>query len=115
MTGIVKVICKLPHGLIIEHPKTGAKVTLNGKNKDVAISPVIPILFQEMYGSTDVDADFWEAWLAENKDFAPIKNNAIFASKDSVTAKAKVKELAKEKTGFEGMPQNGLGIKKDED
>ena len=105
MAGHVAVHCRLPHGLILSHPMDhNQRVELKGKNKAAIIgSP---------YGTTMVSADFWEQWIAANAEFAAVKSGAIFVAKSDADAKAIAKEYEKRKTGFEGMPQESLGVKK---
>lgn len=100
----VVIGCRLPHGLVIHHPmKPSEKVTLKGENEAV-IKGV-------GYATTEVDADFWADWKLAHKDFAPLVSGAIFEAKSEAEAKAVAKELKAEKTGFEGMSQDGAGIK----
>lgn len=88
----VIVGCKLPHGLII---KVGDKsVELSGRNES-------RILSNENFGITEVDADFWKAWLNLNKETKAVKIGAIFANETEKSTKAEAKEKAKLKTGTE--------------
>jgi len=105
MANRVVIGCRLPNGIILEHPSNPAKtVLLNGLNK-------VTIIGAE-YAHNDIDADFWEAWSAANKDFAPLKSGAIFFAKNADEAVAKAKEVKGKKTGFEAMPQSVEGIEK---
>lgn len=100
----IAVCCKLPHGLILRHPMDQQKtVTLNGKNKAAIIGAG--------YGTTMVDVDFWEQWVAVNQEFEPLKSKAIFTAENAADMEAQAKELAKEKTGFEGLDPNSHGVK----
>lgn len=100
----VLVGCRLPHGLIIEHPTTpAAKIELKGRNK----SPIIGA----PYATTEVDGEFWGAWKIFNAESRALKSGAIFEAVDSASLDAVAKEVAKEKTGFEQMPQEVQGIK----
>lgn len=68
----VKVACKLPNGLTVDHADGDGKVhsfTLNGANHDRA---------RFGYGVTDVDADVFNAWAGQHGDFKPLKNGLIF-------------------------------------
>lgn len=90
--------CKLPNGIVIEHPLDPAvKVELAGLNKALIIGAD--------YATTEVDSEFFELWASTHKDFGPVKSGAIFVAKNRDEAKAKAKELKNEKTGFEKMPQ----------
>jgi hypothetical protein len=96
--------CKLPHGIIIELPADPSKkITLNGKNKAVIIGAE--------HGTTDVDSEFWDAWIAANPDFPAVKSGAIFVAKNLNDAAAIAKETADEKTGFEAMDPKSNGVK----
>lgn len=96
----VVVGCKLPTGVIIEHPIDPLqKVTLNGANKATIIG--------SGYGTTEVNGEFWEVWAGCNKEFAPFKNGAIFVAKTIGDVAAVAKELADESTGLEPMQTDG--------
>ena len=101
MAGKTIVIgCKLPNGIIIEHPLNPADtVELNGKNK--------ALILGSEYGTTEVDADFWEQWHAVNSDVGPVANNAIFVAKNTSELVAVAKELKEELTGIEPMRTDG--------
>jgi hypothetical protein len=104
----VKVICRLPHGLVINHPVTGVAVELKGANSDRALNSTVPVLLREMYGVTDVDSEFWDAWEKANKDFPAYKNQAISVAADDKSVVSKVADLLNIKTGFEAKtPQDG--------
>jgi hypothetical protein len=96
--------CRLPTGIILEHPMQPKKtITLDGLNR-------IKILGAG-YATTPVDADFWEHWKMVHKDFPAMKTGAIFEAGTVEDAAAVAADLAKEKTGFEKMPQKAQGIK----
>lgn len=106
----VQIACKLPNGLVIEHPSDpNRKVELNGLNKIIIIGAG--------YGLTTVDREFATAWFAANKDYAPVKACAIFMAEAGEDVAAMAGELSGELTGFEGMRQDGKdkragGVKK---
>lgn len=108
MAKTIIIGCKLPHGLILEHPTNPAhKVTLNGANKASIIGAG--------YATTEVDEEFWAAWkTAAGADFAPLQSGAIFEAKNQNDMFAVAREKANEKTGFEPLPQNGDGVSKAE-
>lgn len=55
------------------------------------------------YGIThDVPKDFWERWIADNKDYAPVKAGLIFALAGD-KAKGRAKEQAEIKSGLEPL------------
>jgi hypothetical protein len=100
----VTVGCKLPHGIILDHPlDPDKKVALNGKNKALIIGAD--------YGTTEVDGEFWETWKTVHKDFPAVRSGAIFEAKNATELVAVAKELEGEKTGFEAMPQTAQGVK----
>ena len=100
----VLIGCKLPHGLILDHPlDPDKKVALNGKNKALIIGAD--------YGTTEVDGEFWETWSTVHKDFPAVRSGAIFEARNATELVAVAKELEGEKTGFEAMPQEAQGVK----
>lgn len=103
MAGTVTVGCKLPNGLHLDH--NGKRVTLNGTNSGNLIGG---------HGLTVVDKDFFDAWLAGHKDYAPVKAGLIFAHANENNARAEAKEKEKNKSGLEGLdPEKPApGIKK---
>ena len=100
----VLIGCKLPHGLILDHPlDVSKKVELAGLNKAIIIGADC--------ATTTVDGEFWETWKTVHKDHPAIKSGAIFEARTTEEVKAKAKELKEEKTGFEAMPQEAMGVK----
>lgn len=101
---IVTIGCRLPNGLVLEHPDDKTKkVTLSGKNKATIIGTD--------YALTPVDSDFWDRWMEVHSGFPALKSNAIFVAKNPNDAHAIAKEVAKERTGFEPMKQDSSGVK----
>jgi len=101
MADKVIIGCKLPNGIILE---VGDKSKLiKGLNASVIIGAD--------HVTTEVDAEFYEAWLADHKDFPAVKSGAIFVAKTIEAIKEKAKDLKKEKTGFEPMQQDAMGVK----
>jgi hypothetical protein len=101
---VVLVGCRLPHGIVIEHPADPAvKKELKGRNKSDISGPP--------YCTTEVDGELWQAWKLFNANFPALKSGAIFEANDAASLKAKAKEVEKEKTGFEAMPQEAQGVK----
>lgn len=102
----IMVGCKLPHGIVLEHPtRADHKVVVRGLNKIVIIGADHVL--------TPVDDDFWEDWFAANKEFPALTSGALFAAKTAENAAAMVKENKGRKTGFEPKPQRdkAAGIK----
>lgn len=111
---IVVIGCRHPCGIILDQiDNSGRKVEvkLNGQNSTQEGRDII-LLTPNDYGVTDVDAEFWNKWKEEYKDFAPLKTGMIFEAKDDREAKAIHRELKDEKTGHEPMPQSVEEIKK---
>lgn len=86
----VVIGCKLPNGLILQ---VGDKQhAVNGFNHSYVVGG---------HGITDdVPQDFWDAWVAENKDRAVLKNGFIFAhaKQKDVKAEATEKKATRSKT-----------------
>lgn len=98
MAKLITVGCKLPNGIVLEHPlKPELTVSLNGLNKIIIIGAD--------HATTEVDADFWEQWYGVNKEFPAIKSGAIFVAKNPNEVAAIAKEFKDRKTGFEKMKQ----------
>lgn len=96
----VQVCCKLPHGIVLQHPLDAKNVvTLLGKNKATIIG--------SEYAITTVDGDFWADWYAVNKEFAPVLSGAIFVAGNKADVDAKASEFKERKTGFEPMRTDG--------
>lgn len=106
----VTIGCRLPSGLILE--VGDVSVELNGQRQAQENSPIV-ILNADMYGTTEVDAEYWEAFVARvGKDFAPLKSGAIFEAKNEKEAKAKAKDLKEAPTGHEPLPQKTKDVEK---
>lgn len=108
MAKTVIIGCRLPHGIVLDHPLDPANtVELAGLNK-------IRIIGAE-HMTTEVDADFWEQWKTVHKDFPALKSGAIFEAKTAADADAKAKELTAKKggsaTGFEPAKPDADGVK----
>ncbi|HKJ95379.1 MAG TPA: hypothetical protein VKA32_07100 [Gammaproteobacteria bacterium] len=91
--GTVTVGCKLPNGLHIDYQ--GKRVTLNGSHSNSIIGG---------HGLTQgVDRDWFNAWLKDYAEFAPVKKGLIFAHEDRPSVEAEAREKEGEKTGLEGI------------
>ena len=100
----VTIGCKLPHGIVLDHPlDPSKKVELRGKNRSLIIGAE--------YGTTEVDGEFWETWKTVHKDFPAVRSGAIFEARNATELVAVAKELKDEATGFEPMAQNAQGVK----
>lgn len=129
----VTIACKLPNGLVLQlcsatkvaehvmgggsrevtqHRKVGDIVTVFGNAHPQNAGPKCMIVAG--YALTpDVDAQFWTAWLAQNKDLAAVKNHLIFAYEKESDVKAAAKDNVERKSGLERLDPNKLprGIK----
>ena len=100
----VTIGCKLPHGIVLDHPlDPEKKVELKGKNGSMIVGAP--------YGTTEVDGEFWETWKTVHKDFPALRSGAIFEAANASELTAVAAELEDETTGFEPMAQNAQGVK----
>ena len=100
----VTIGCKLPHGIVLDHPlDPSKKVELRGKNRSLIIGAE--------YGTTEVDGEFWETWKTVHKGFPALKSGAIFEAANASELAAVAADLENEATGFEPMAQNAQGVK----
>lgn len=110
MSKFVTIGCRLPHGLILDHPLDKSKtVELAGANRAKIVGAD--------YGLTQVDVEFWEQWKAMNAEFPALKVKALFVAKNVADAEEQANELKTETTGFEPMRTDGKdkrakGVKK---
>lgn len=124
MAGTVTIACKLPHGLRlrlhdwakgsepvmgggtrefkIAVPLNGPEVVINGFSHPQNAAPSA-----QMVGgfalTPNVDKDFWDKWLSQNKDADYVKNHLIFAHEKSNSAEAEAKEKKDIKSGLERL------------
>lgn len=110
----VTVACKIPAGLELRTGKfvtrtvqahngtvqeriwvpDGRTVRLLGNRRPFGVS-VPGITGETGFGLThNIDKDFWDAWLAENKDSDYVKNGFVFAVANKADAASKARELA---------------------
>lgn len=118
--------CKLPKGLVlqcceetsIDRPtfgggiksvkvfmRTGEQVRLKGYAVPFGKVPNYTIIGD--FGLTEVKRSFWETWLAQNKNYGPVKAGLIFVQSEKSSAEAYANEHAELKCGLE--PLNPLG------
>lgn len=123
MPNTVIVACKIPNGLVIDLAdiqwtevggikvavrENVSSVTLNGNSAERRLENAgQPTGATEMvtggYGLTVVDADFWDRWIKENENYAPVKQGLIFAQSRQQDAKAKARERRGARSGLEPM------------
>lgn len=120
------VVCRLPSGLVLDlydpedlraragsaspvmaPPVPRASVRLAGARRDARFHARDNRLLG-LAGRTQVDAAFWEAWVAQNPGYLPLKNGLIFAQARAADADARLAECASERTGLEGLDPNAL-------
>ncbi len=92
---VVTVGCKIPNGLVLR--VNDVEVTIAGSNSSKVIGG---------YGLTQVDADFWSAWLERNSGLSFVRNDFVFAHEKAASTKAQANEMADEKTGLEQLDPN---------
>jgi hypothetical protein len=99
----VTVCCRLPNGIVLEHPsEPDKKIHLAGRNKASIIG--------QDYGVTELDVSVWEALSNNYKNSLMMKSGTIYAAKNIKTLERMSDEFKDSKTGFEPMPQNTAGI-----
>lgn len=119
----VTVACKYPGGIVLRNYKMvdafepifgggtrqikkaeqfGESITIKGPATPFGVSREDPIVGG--YALTqNVDADFWNAWLAANADLPLVKNKLIFAFESDEAARGQAKELKGNLSGLEPL------------
>jgi hypothetical protein len=123
MPDTVWVACKLPNGLLAETADitfediAGNKVATKRNVRQVvfrgsAQQRILENAGQTLgeaplviggYGLTEVPADFWERWIEENTEYAPVKAGLIFAASKVQNVRAEAKEKARLRSGQEAI------------
>lgn len=122
----VTVVCRLPSGLVLDlydpedlrtragsvapvmaPPVPRASVRLAGARRDVRFHARDNRLLG-LGGHTQVDKAFWDAWVAQNPGYLPLKNGLVFAQARAADAQARLAECASQRTGLEGLDPNAL-------
>lgn len=123
MPNTVFVGCKLPSGLYLDRADTEAtpgiapdesqRVMLNGTSSVTDRSGLI-LPYSGGYGVTEVDADFFNDWMARHKDYPPVKNGLIFVVDKEADARKEARGRAGVQNGFEGANPDkpGPGVEK---
>lgn len=125
--GTVSVACKLPHGLVLrtflmtkryepvmgggtreveEATQVGHSITIKGYAAPFGKSPDAQVAGGYAL-TTGVDADIWDAWLAQNADHPAVKAGLIFAAERVDYAKKQAEEQASVKNGMEPIDPSG--------
>ena len=104
----VTIGCPLPHGIVLgDHRNPKTQFELKGTNKATIIGA--------KFATTEVDAELWEKWFSENKNFPAVKSGAIFPANNESAAASIAKELNDkkhgQKTGFEPLDPDSHGVK----
>jgi hypothetical protein len=109
----VIVGCKLPNGLLLQVGNQTMRV--NGRSQYRMPSPTrkdrnTDVKYAD--GLTVLNKDFWDTWVKEHRDYAPVKSGAIYASPSRSDAVAKARDTEEMKVGFEPMDplKAGLGV-----
>jgi hypothetical protein len=102
--GTVTIGCSLPSGFTMTVGEVSVVLKGGGAPDAIAVS------LDKSYGLTrDVDEDFFLAWLAGvGENFAPYKSGAIIVQTKDDSVADEAKDMAKVKTGFEGLNPDGL-------
>ena len=127
----VTVACKLPHGfeMKVQEPYSMFEQVMGGGSREVtryrdkgepvfirgvSVHEGVPIITHGGYALTqNVDEAFFNAWMAQWKDSAMVKNQLVFAMAKEESAQAKGRELKEVKSGMERLdPENLPGMKK---
>lgn len=116
---MVKVGCKLPHGVMCEmgvtvtrkesgkeitdvsYAENYVKVKLNGQNSNLVKGELAQRNIRPGY--TMVDEEFIRAWLKKNEKLGFVKGGMIWIIKDEASGKAQELDSVKLKTGFEPL------------
>lgn len=125
MPGTVSVVSKLAHSLILQlqTPVIGNEPVMGGGSREVttyrrqgptvtikgAAHPFgrIPDLTGGFNITHGIDADFFAAWLEQNRGLDAVENGFIYAAPKPDSALAHAREFAKEMTGLEPTdPEN---------
>lgn len=116
----VTVACKLPHGMHLETRNAaglvdrrvtiqGARLKTTKEGREITRGHETTDDYGKGYGLTpNVPADFWERWVAENKDYPPYARGMIFAQTDLNEARVQAADMSEIVTGFEALSQTKL-------
>lgn len=128
MPGTVTVGCRLPHGLMLQAQvkrtrnepvmgggtreveywdKVGRTVKINGFATPADKAPLHQIVggFGLTHG---VDADFFSAWMAQNKDHPAVEGGFIFAAAKPDGAEGEARDKSRHLSGFEPTDPTNL-------
>jgi hypothetical protein len=123
----VTVACNLPHGLRLRvfNMAKSRELVMGGGSRDVRIAEPVgePILIHGIatevgklprapivmgYALTHgVDKETWDAWLADNKTSAMVRNRCVFAYERTADAEDAAKELKGQLSGLQPFAIDG--------
>ena len=118
MAETVSIACKLPNGIVLElpgHPRvyikgSAVEIGLPSERRTTQDLSVPPLLVPGGFALTpDVDADFWRAWSTAYAGMEVLQKGLLFAMPKPQDARAKAREMAKEKTGLEPIDPDKMG------
>lgn len=126
----VTIACKLPSGLLLrvfkmeesQEPvmgggfrsvkvarQVGETVRINGCAHPQDKAPLQPIVQGTGYALTPgVDKEFWDTWLAQNKDLMAVRNGLIFAHEKEASTVAEAREKKSVRSGLERLDPDKL-------
>lgn len=117
-SNIVVVGCKLPSGIIVDVCDPGE----NEHGQKIMVPRRQPVTFKGAnssnivggFGLTEVDAEFWDAWIKQNAKFPAVANGLIFAQDRRDKAADNAMDHADAKSGFEGINPDkpGKGVER---
>lgn len=128
----VTVACKIPAGLrlqlchrveftentmngprsAVRYDRVGEQIIIRGPAAPIGQAPrgyTPPILVGGYALTPNVPADFWDAWLAQNKDSLMVRNRMVFAMPSANRAIGEAKEHAALRSGLEPLNPDGTG------
>ena len=114
----VTVACKYPNGLALPAvagmPEGFVPPVLKGAYTHPSFQPTQGMLHSIAFGSTEVDADYWEAFKQQFSGWAPLKKGLIFASAKKAELNAEVKDKEDVTAGLAGADPTakGSGVEK---
>lgn len=105
----ILVCSRLPQNIILEVIDNGEikKFTINGTMTDRDTNHANANNLQGALAVTKIDESLFNGWVAANQTDKLLTNNIIFTSASEKSAAAQKKEMKDEKTGSEGLSQDG--------
>lgn len=128
--GTVTVACKVPTGVVIQlcrkteyaeetmqgtrmrvrYDRYGPIVIVRGPAQPAGTAPrgyVRPVVVGGYALTPGVDADFWKAWLEQNKDSPLVLSGQIFAHGTTASTRAQAQEQREVTSGLEPLNMDG--------